>query len=152
MNNKQYVVIASYKDKKFVRIERNRIDGTVISVRDIMKGMHRNLTVIDSDGNCHTDVVGIVEGPDLDLYFHTGKVAGYLAIAFSILFLSLLMKVKFSISNAPTQMTLHEIKTMVCEAIQSNPRYYTRAAPKTIIGRVRAAKTIESLIAAIGRD
>ncbi len=152
MSNKQYVVIATHKDKKVVWIESRRTDGLLISLRDIMKGMHRDLTVIDNDGNCYNNVLGHVEGVDWDVYFRTGKVAGYLAIVFGGLFFSLLLKVKFSISEAPTQMTLSEVKTLVCEAIQSNPRYYTHAAPKTIIGRVRAAKTIESLIDAIGRD
>jgi hypothetical protein len=153
VSNKQYVVIASGKDKKFVWIERRRIDGTLISLRNILKGMHKNLMVIDNDGNCYDNVVGQIEGVDQDIYFRTGKVAGYLWIVFDFLFIfSLLMKMKFIKSDAPTQITLHEAKTVVCNAIQSNPRYYTHAAPKTITGRVRAAKTFDLLIAAIGRD
>jgi len=125
--------------------------STSMQLRQVVRGHARELEVIDSSGHYYSRVDGIRSGIAWRVYLHGGPF-GLVALLFSLLFATVLVRVRLDFKVPGSPMPLKEIKMKVREAIQANPGIYTQAPVKTIIGRINAAKDVRSLIDGISRD
>jgi hypothetical protein len=146
------LLISAPRDgKRRLWIEVNNTGSTSMQLRHVVRGYARELEVIDGAGHYYSRVEGAMSGIAWRSYLR-GGLFGPLVLVFSLVFATVLVRVRLDFRTPGSSMPLADIKAKVREAIQTNPEIYTHAPVATIIGRVNAAKDPRSLIEGMSRD
>ena len=146
------IVIASLEDgKKRVVREVESGTSTLAQLQQVLRGQWRQLEIIDAGGNYWPRVAGQRGAAAWQVYLQGGPF-GVLGFVFDLLFLTVLVRVNFAFDTPPERLSLSEVKKKVCDAIRTNPDFYTGAPPEELLGRVQRAKSVLALIKRIGED
>ena len=145
------VLVTSKNGRKRLIVETRTGDSISTSLRRVFTRELSSFELIDAAGNYFPAARGKLVGVD----WKTESMGGMLMpLTLPIRALLLGLRVRLEIDPGPqhTLLSLDEIRTKVIDAIMANPRIYTWAPPQEIAGRLRRARSVESLINSIYKD
>lgn len=132
-------------------VENEGADESSVPFHYKLRGLLRDMEVIDASGNFYSHVEVKMQGIDWRLYLSAGLLGPIIALC-SLLFGSIMVRIRFIFKEPAASMSLDEIKETVSNAIHANPNFYTYSPPDEIILRVKRARTVTSLIRDIVKD
>jgi hypothetical protein len=144
-----FLLIITLRDggKRVAVSERERASMQLLR---ILRGELKSVELIDRAGRYFSHVTASCDGINWSVYLESGWIAPIVFIL-DLLFVSLMIQVRLHADETPAELPLKEMKSKVSAAILSNPGVYTHAPVESILGRIRVAKTAESLIRGIYR-
>lgn len=124
-------------------------DECSLQFRYWLRGLLRNVEVIDAEGKHFSEVQTEVIGVDWQLYRRFGiAVLVFLPIILliEIAFMSFMTRFRLIFTSPPVTLSLPEVSEKVASMVRENPDFYTFAPPEDIIRRLKRAHSVEALI------
>jgi hypothetical protein len=147
-----WLLILTAKDgSKRLRVEVERRAETSLQLRHFISADLPSVELIDAAGNLFTHVNMSAAGIDWATY-RIGGLFAPIALAFDVISLTAMVRIRIERADPPTLLSLSEIKEEVSQAILGNQRAYTWAPAAEIVRRVRAARDAAALIRSIAKD
>ena len=136
-----------------------RRNELLISIRlnQYRKLQNSSCFILDSKGQCFQITGFILDGID----FYTYRILGggsllspinIIMIPLQLLSLSILVKVKLSVSGENNILNLSETKNLLINEVQSSSGFFTNAPEIDIIKRIHKSKNIKNAIECIFKD
>lgn len=145
------IVMIIHQKKGGVRLlVQNASDECSVQLNYLFRGLLKDVDVIDADGRFFPSVRVKVTG--IDWSFYTDHILGPVLFLLCLILFSVMVRVELTPSRPAAQLSLAEVKQMVCDAVLANPDFYTFAPPEEIVQRVKRARTVEGLIRSIVND
>jgi hypothetical protein len=145
------LILTQKNGKPKLLIENGAAGETTVQLHYYLRGLLKNVDIIDANGAYFSHVATSFSGINWSLYRSIG-VLGFLLLPLEILFGVVMVRVTLKFEAQPVLLELQEIKDRIASLIESNPDAYTHAPPEEIVQRIKRAKSIRALINSISKD